>query len=100
MINITADFVKKHKFCFYAGFSAKAEISGPINMCFHSNNDERDIASVNSDQIPEDKISDSKVINWISSVPESSSAALKAQDADSQLSHRSWLVMIFTQIGR
>src|SRR4051794_10830384 len=96
MINIAADFVKKHKFCFYAGFSAKAEISGPINMCFHSNNDEKEIASVNSDQISEDKLSDSKVINWISSVPESSSATLKTQDADSQLSHESWIGMIFT----
>jgi hypothetical protein len=65
-------------------------------MCFHSNNDKKDIASVNSDQISEDKISDSKVINWISSVPESSSATLKAQDADSQLSHVSWLEIIFS----
>jgi solute carrier family 25 phosphate transporter 23/24/25/41 len=51
-------------------------------MCFHSNNEEHNEK-------------DSKVINWISSVPESSSATLKAQDADSQLTHNSW-IMIFT----
>ncbi len=68
-------------------------------MCFHSNNeehnDDKDIACLHSDHISEDRISDSKVINWFSSVPESSSA-LKAQDADSQLSHESWIWMIFT----
>lgn len=79
-------------------FLLKAEISGPINMCFHSNNEEhndKDIACLHSDHISEDRISDSKVINWISSVPESSSA-LKAQDADSQLSNESWLSIIFS----
>ncbi|CAB4427635.1 unnamed protein product [Rhizophagus irregularis] len=67
-------------------------------MCFHSNNEEhndKDIACLHSDHISEDRISDSKVINWISSVPESSSA-LKAQDADSQLSNDSWLSIIFS----
>ncbi|CAI2183130.1 5843_t:CDS:2 [Funneliformis geosporum] len=81
------------------GFSCKAEISGPINMCFHSNNEEhneKDIVSVSSDQISKDKPFDSQVIKWISSVPESSSATLKTQDADSQLSHRSWTSFIFT----